>query len=54
MAGNLPGYEEAIRALYADDRPALQDRIAAWPADIQAYALRLAFGRVDHPADPPD
>ena len=44
IAGNLPGYEEATRALFADDRPAMEERIAAWPEDIRTYALRLAFG----------
>ncbi len=43
IAGDLPGYEEATRALFADDRPALEERIAAWPEDIRTYALRLAF-----------
>jgi hypothetical protein len=50
IAGDLPGYEEATRALFADDRPALEARIATWPADIRAYALRLAF---DPPGDRP-
>lgn len=44
IAGDLPGYEEATRALFADDRPGLEARIANWPADIRAYALRLAAG----------
>lgn len=44
IAGDLPGYEEATRALFADDRPALEERIADWPEDVRAYALRLAFG----------
>ncbi|MFG1372317.1 DUF2239 family protein [Xanthobacter oligotrophicus] len=48
IAGDLPGYEEATRALFADDRPALEERIADWPEDIRAYALRLAFGPADH------
>lgn len=47
IAGNLPGYEEATRALFADDRPALEERLASWPADIRTYALRLAFGPTD-------
>ncbi len=42
MAGDLPGYEEATRALFADDRPGLERRIADWPQDIRAHALRLA------------
>lgn len=44
IAGDLPGYEEGLRALFADDRSKLELRIAAWPADIRAYVLRLAFG----------
>ncbi len=44
IAGDLPGYEEAIRALFADDRTKLEQSIAAWPEDIRAYAIRLAFG----------
>jgi hypothetical protein len=47
IAGNLPGYEEATRALFADDRPALEERLASWPADIRTYVLRLAFGPTD-------
>jgi hypothetical protein len=42
LAGNLPGYEEATRALYAADGPAFRERVARWPADIRNYALRLA------------
>lgn len=49
MAGDLPGYEEATRALFADDRPGLEERIAAWPQEIRAYALRLAFSPTDEP-----
>jgi hypothetical protein len=44
MAGDLPGYEEATRALFADDRPRLEHWIVGWPHDIRAYVLRLAFG----------
>ncbi|MBW9071282.1 DUF2239 family protein [Agrobacterium pusense] len=47
IAGDLHGYEEATRALFADDRPALKKRVAAWPEDIRTYALRLAFGADD-------
>lgn len=45
MAGNLPGFEEAIRALYADDRTRFERHIAPWPEDIRDYAARLAFGQ---------
>ncbi len=42
MAGDLPGYEEATRALFSGDRAGVESRIAAWPEDVRAYALRLA------------
>lgn len=47
MAGDLPGYEEATRALFADDRPRLEEWVAAWPEDIRSYLLYLAFGPKD-------
>ncbi len=42
MAGNLPGYEEASRALYAANRPLFEDLIRDWPHDIRAYIQRRA------------
>jgi uncharacterized protein len=42
IAGNLPGYEEATRALFAGNRQRLDDSIASWPADIREYALKLS------------
>jgi len=44
MAGDLPGYEEAIRALFAGDREAFAARSRDWPQDVRDYAARLAFG----------
>ncbi|MGL4287198.1 MAG: DUF2239 family protein [Phreatobacter sp.] len=44
MAGNLPGFEEAARALFASDRGRFEQQVSGWPADISAYAMRLAFG----------
>lgn len=44
IAGDLPGFEEATRALFARDRARFAARTAGWPADIGAYARRLAFG----------
>ena len=41
IAGDLPCYEEAIRALFADDRPALAAKMQDWPPDISAHALHL-------------
>ena len=43
LGGDRPGYEEALRALFAGDRERLESHIANWPADIRAYALRLAY-----------
>ena len=42
MAGNRPHYEEAIRALFADDAPRFDKLIAEWPADVRDHAARLA------------
>jgi hypothetical protein len=42
MAGDRPHYEEAIRALFADDATRFEKLIAAWPADVRDHALSLA------------
>lgn len=42
LAGNLPDYEEATRALFAADRARFHAAIAQWPADVREYAERLA------------
>lgn len=42
VAGDLPGFEEAIRALFAGDHSRFSERMAAWPPDISTYASRLA------------
>lgn len=42
LAGDLPGYEEAIRALFAGDPDGFASRMAAWPPDLVAYAMQLA------------
>ena len=39
IAGNLPDFEEAYRALYAQDRASLEGRIAGWPDDVRSYVL---------------
>jgi hypothetical protein len=50
MAGNLPGFEEAARALFADDRRRFAGLIAAWPADIRDHIVKLAFSDRAEPA----
>ena len=41
MAGNLPGYEEASRALFAKDQERFKQSIAAWPEDVRRHLERL-------------
>ena len=50
MAGNLAGFEEASRALFADDRRRFVELIAGWPGDIRDHIVKLAFSdRVEPP-----
>lgn len=41
LAGDLPGFEEASRALFANDAPGLTTIFEDWPIDIAAYLNRL-------------
>lgn len=41
MAGNLPGYEEASRALFAKDAARFAALIAAWPKDIREHLAAI-------------
>jgi hypothetical protein len=43
MAGNLKNFEEASRALFADDRRKFASLIATWPSDIRDHVVRLAY-----------
>jgi len=36
LVGNAPGYEEAMRALYAGQKDEFAAHIEAWPADVRA------------------
>jgi uncharacterized protein len=42
LAGNLPGCEEASRALYARDFERFAALIKGWPGDISAHLLAMA------------
>lgn len=42
MAGNAPGYEEAMRALFAGDAMRFEAETAGWPGDVRAHTLTLA------------
>jgi len=41
LAGDLPGFEEAIRALYAWDLERFGTLMQAWPADVRDQAMAL-------------
>lgn len=41
MAGDLPGFEDAARALFAGDVERLKDLAAPWPADVRGHLLQL-------------
>ncbi len=42
LAGNLPGFEESSRALFALDMQRFSQYAADWPADVCAYLLKLS------------
>jgi hypothetical protein len=44
MAGNLPGFEEASRALFGNDRARFGGLVAGWPVDVRDHVMKLAFG----------
>jgi uncharacterized protein len=50
LAGDLPGYEEATRALFANDRPRFDQLTASWPTDIGDYVRELN-AKADAPSD---
>jgi hypothetical protein len=43
VAGDLAGFEEAARALFADDAEKFFETTCKWPRDLAAHAQRLAF-----------
>jgi uncharacterized protein len=40
----MPGFEEASRALFANDETKFRELIGAWPPDVRRHAARLAYG----------
>jgi len=42
MAGNYPNFEEASRALFANNMSRLKELIADWPPDIGSHIMRLS------------
>jgi len=44
IAGDMPGFEEATRALFAHQQSRFGELIAAWPEDVRDHAIALGFG----------
>lgn len=42
MAGDMPGFEEASRALFANEPEKFAQLVAGWPADVREHLARLA------------
>ncbi len=50
IAGDLPGFEEATRALFAGDFESFDDRTDDWPPDVREQTVRLsAPARAERP-----
>ena len=54
MAGDLAGFEEASRALFANDTTKFQQQIENWPKDIRNYLCVLACGSTATPPSSED
>ena len=42
MAGNEPGYEEALRALFGHNEPRFHQMVEPWPAAVREQSAKLA------------
>jgi hypothetical protein len=47
LVGNAPGYEEAIRALYAGQDEEFAGYIEAWPSDVRKALLAMTTAAFD-------
>jgi hypothetical protein len=50
IAGALPGFEEATRALFAGERNRFEGLIDAWPADLRTHLQELSAAGWSTPA----
>lgn len=48
LAGNLPDYEDATRALFAGDVARFEETLSHWPEDIREHASLLAADAFVH------
>ncbi len=44
IAGDLPGYEAAVRALFAGDGEGLEAAVEGWPEGVRDMVLRMTAG----------
>ncbi|RZL98938.1 MAG: DUF2239 family protein, partial [Variovorax sp.] len=42
IAGHLPGFEEASRALFAGEQARFDSLVASWPEDVRTHLHKLA------------
>jgi hypothetical protein len=42
IAGDLPGFEEATRALFAGDRVRFEELVSPWPQDVRQHLQKLS------------
>jgi hypothetical protein len=47
MAGDRPGYEDAMRALYAKDKAGFEQASADWPRAVRDHGAALAEAAFD-------
>lgn len=48
IAGSLPGYEQAVRALFGHDGNVFAEQIAQWPADIRTHLTWMTRDAFPH------
>lgn len=48
LGGNLPGYEDATRALFAGNYAHFEEALARWPDDVREHASLLAADAFAH------
>ena len=51
IAGDFTNFEEATRALFANDRARFEELTLGWPPDIRAHAIMLAYAPPDTPPE---
>lgn len=51
VAGNLPGFEETTRALFAANRQRFDELVDSWPPDVRDHAKKLAMDAFEKTVD---